>query len=101
MDKNIEIWKGQALNIAKEEQILNNPDSFDLDLLFRRAKEIFYKAFDHDFFEWKPKPTKEENTNQESSKPIWVKCKKCGSWCNSDRFDNCKCGELIPKGVTS
>jgi len=89
VDRNMEIWKGQALNIAKDEQMLNPKtriEGLDLDLLFKRAKQIFYKAFDYDFFEWKPK---------KDVKPEWIQCKKCGAWCDKANYNNCKCGEPI------
>ena len=83
-----EIWKGQALNIAKDE-LLRKGD-LDLNELFKRAKQIYYKAFDHDFFEWKP-------PNEIKEKHDWVRCKKCGAWTDRENFDKCKCGEPIPK----
>jgi len=87
-DRKYEIWKGQALNIAKDE--LLKEGKLDLNELFKRAKQIYYKAFDHDFFEWKPPKETEE-------KHDWVKCKKCNAWTDREHFDKCKCGEPIPK----
>ena len=82
-----EIWKGQALNIAKDE-LLRKGD-LDLNELFKRAKQIYYKAFDHDFFEWKaPKEIKEIHD--------WVKCKKCDGQADRAHYERCKCGEPIP-----
>jgi len=81
------IWRGQALNIAKDE--LLKKGNLELDDLFKRAKQIYYKAFDHDFFEWNPpKEIKEKHD--------WVRCKKCGAWTDRAHFDKCKCGEPIP-----
>jgi len=91
MDRNNEIWKGQALNIAKDELLNANKGKklMDLNLLFKRAKQVYYKAFDHDFFEWNPpKEIKEKHD--------WVRCKKCGAWTDRAHFDKCKCGEPIP-----
>ena len=96
MDRNNEIWKGQALNIAKDELLNTNKgkELMDLNLLFKRAKQIYYKAFDHDFFEWKPPKEKEI---KEKIKPVWVECKKCHKLADKANYEYCKCGEKIPK----
>ena len=100
VDRNIEIWKGQALNIAKDEQFHCNPTTklhgLDLDLLFKRAKQIFYKAFEHDFFEWKPKKESKEK-QKEKVNPEWVECQKCHKMADKANYDYCRCGESIPK----
>jgi len=84
------IWKGQALNIAKDEWLSIHHDiQLDLDMLFKRAEQIYYKGIECGFLELEPlKGIKEKHD--------WVKCKKCGAFADRENFDNCKCGEPIP-----
>ena len=85
------IWRGQALNIAKDEllSIHKGVELMDLDMLFKRAKQIFNKASDHNFFEW-------QLSKEVKEKHDWVVCKKCGERADRAHYEYCKCGEKIP-----
>jgi len=91
-EREIEIWRGQALNIAKDE-MLRNKNELDVEVLFNRAKEIFDAAFKYNYFKW---GKKEEPQEVPKEKPEWVQCKKCGAWINRNRYSSCKCGEPLP-----
>lgn len=90
MDKrNNDIWKGQALNIAKDELLNAGKTMMDLNILFKRAEQIYYKGLKCGFLELElPKGTKE--------KCDWVECKKCHQLADRAHYERCRCGEPIP-----